>query len=412
MGSSCFGYSSNSLQTHYIMNSKILLHFIILLATFYSCDRPNHERDIKTIAYDSDKIINLSDLFKEVKIIPLETTNSSLCGLVIMRIEEYKGKIYLLNRLASHANVLCFDLSGKLLFSIDKLGKGPGEYTYLGDIFIDDVGEYLILVSENNRYLYFDLDGNYLFDVSASDRYYDRSILPLNDSLWVAYNDPETIPEGYDLLFLEKSTFNIKHQIRSTTPVTYRSGRPVDVYNDSIFYFVNNDTIYYVKDFYDKKPWYYVDFGEEQRKCQFELLQMIQLDRDKTLEKAHKFVKERKLRPISYFSQNDKYCVVSYFENDKHTDKGDHKCHFLTYDKHTGQTYRSDKINFDILNSVIIDDIQVFRCCNNVFYGLIHTVFSQDELKKIAKSKYLPATIQQSFLNRKEDDNPILIIFK
>jgi hypothetical protein len=80
-------------------------------------------------------------------------SDSSLIGLYINRIEFYKNKIFILNQMNSHSNILCFDISCTFLFSIDRLGSGTDEYTYLGDFFIDRLQDRLILCNEPQYFM-------------------------------------------------------------------------------------------------------------------------------------------------------------------------------------------------------------------------------------------------------------------
>jgi hypothetical protein len=133
------------------------------MALLFACEKKQNEStDIEYIDINSPEKINFTDLFKEYHLIFPETNDSSLFGLEIQRIERFKDKIYLLNQKQSGKNILCFDINGRFLFAIDRMGYGPGEYTYLENFFIDTKYNKIILVCENTTWFYFDLDGNFL----------------------------------------------------------------------------------------------------------------------------------------------------------------------------------------------------------------------------------------------------------
>lgn len=87
------------------------------------------------------RIVNLSEIATNIRYIPLETTKNSVIGSPVVLYE--KGRIYI--RTSGKTKV--FDTLGKYLFTFDRRGRGPEEYTdvsnpiivgYSGDITITE----------------------------------------------------------------------------------------------------------------------------------------------------------------------------------------------------------------------------------------------------------------------------------
>jgi hypothetical protein len=127
---------TKDLFNHFNVNVFVILFYF---CCFFSCsNKIESNSDVEIIYAKSDIKESASNIFEQIKVIPLETTDSSLIGRAIDGIEVWDDKLFIQNYLGSHTNILCFDLSGKYLFNIDRMGQEPEEYTYLGDFFIDE----------------------------------------------------------------------------------------------------------------------------------------------------------------------------------------------------------------------------------------------------------------------------------
>lgn len=71
---------------------------------------------------------------KGVEYIPLETRQECLVGGDIQDVVFHDDKFYIMS---DRKRVQCFDRDGKFLFNVGYEGRGPGEYSSLGNITID-----------------------------------------------------------------------------------------------------------------------------------------------------------------------------------------------------------------------------------------------------------------------------------
>ncbi len=94
-------------------------------------------------------------------LIQLETRHECLIG-EINKILIHKERIYIMDRKVTNS-VFIFDLNGKWISTIARIGHGPGEYINISDMFIDPKQETLNLVAyANKKILSFSLDGKEL----------------------------------------------------------------------------------------------------------------------------------------------------------------------------------------------------------------------------------------------------------
>lgn len=123
------------------MKKLILLFLSILIIPSLSC-KTNKESVFKEVSYKNEKIpginfdnipvieegIKLSDVFSEVKIIPLETRPECVIGNT--KIEFIDDNIYVgTQNFPGAAKLYRFDSKGRFLNEIGKEGNGPGEHT-------------------------------------------------------------------------------------------------------------------------------------------------------------------------------------------------------------------------------------------------------------------------------------------
>ena len=122
-------------------------HFCFLLiglTALYSCSgtgssNTNNVIDIES-ALGTGKIRNASEFIKEIKYIPLETTPGSMIGNIANVIIEHR-KIYV----RDDKNVITiFDLNGKYLNTLNRVGRGPEEYMSVSDFEVAPNGNIFI----------------------------------------------------------------------------------------------------------------------------------------------------------------------------------------------------------------------------------------------------------------------------
>lgn len=123
----------------------------------------------------------LSDLIENIEYIPLQTLDKCLLG----RISSFDvSDNYILVYCIQTSQVYLFNRKGKFITLISQKGQGPGEYMYIGNVFLDESRNEIIIHSFGlkDQLLYYDLKGKYLRAKDSSgisiivDRFNDQFI--------------------------------------------------------------------------------------------------------------------------------------------------------------------------------------------------------------------------------------------
>ncbi len=123
-----------------VMRTQIFI-IIVLSGCLCSCKNTKtgnmaDEPDLKTInvgeSVGKGRIVNISEIATDIKYIPLETNKNSLIGKSAFVFYE-NGRIYI--RFSRMLQV--FDSTGKYLFTFNRIGNGPQEYSLNGLIKIE-----------------------------------------------------------------------------------------------------------------------------------------------------------------------------------------------------------------------------------------------------------------------------------
>ncbi len=151
------------------MKRIILLSFLLIGMSYCSVKNPNK-------ADDGDSVLEI-DLFSEskpaggklsafaddIEFIPLQTTRESLIGGPARRVVSREQRIYV----SDATRIMCFDIEGRFLYKLDKLGRGPGEYSVIFYFDVDPDNKYLVI--PNHYKLLF-------YGISDTGFYFQRSL--------------------------------------------------------------------------------------------------------------------------------------------------------------------------------------------------------------------------------------------
>ena len=161
-----------------------IISTLILAVAFLRCSSPYKDQVIaENVIVVQDKELGsknkASDLFDDVTLIPLETTNESLIGSV-SKVIISDSIIYVMDQKGQ--SVLLFDFTGRFLFKIHHIGKGPNEYLNIEDFTLLKNGDLLIL-DEYRKLIWFRKDGSPYKSYRLP--FYSDAVESLNDTLFV-----------------------------------------------------------------------------------------------------------------------------------------------------------------------------------------------------------------------------------
>ena len=224
-----------------------VLLFPVLLA---SCTPAQQETEHTAIFIPlaGKKTLSVSDIFEEVRYIPLETNDSSLLrdltGISFSKLMLKNGYIY--TQYMSDP-LFIFDENGKWIRTIDHRGQGPGEYLYFRSFDVNDNKEIVVLDNHRRKILFYSWEGKFLTGAACCGEHQTPATVNyLNDSLLMIHTPPGQL-EGYRFNVLNRNTLDM---VRSFRPTHLRqhhlstANNIVEYQGKLIFYDPQNPYIY------------------------------------------------------------------------------------------------------------------------------------------------------------------------
>lgn len=270
---------------------------------------------IKINPLEAEEFVNLSEIADSVKCIRLQVDSTDVMGRVreIVIREKY---IYAMD--VSQQYVFVFDKEGKFVSKLDKRGEGPGEYLWLGPVFVDEEERYIDIIdyrgpttSKLKRYSNIDfqfLDESPIPDVNCNsckrnDSYYYFATQQLNNvvdgrktnaGLFVLDNQMQLKSIFDKEIETQNSSFcpNIESFARNDKDELF-----VSIMYDNTFYKLKRDSVL---------PVYTIDFGSNG---------MDNSIGEKALEQQMKYIEEKK--GLAFFPvlnmDNEEILAFSYY---------------------------------------------------------------------------------------------------
>lgn len=164
------------------MKTKIAL-FIFCICVLCACSglgKTETEMLIVPVDVNQQASISIGDIAAHIQEIELELTDES-------PIERPRKVLFGKDRIVVvdgflRSTILAFDGSGKFLRTIGSVGQGPGEFSQLTDVTLDDKTGYFYLVA-NNKLICYDPDGKLIRETRI--HFHPNQIQYKNDKLYV-----------------------------------------------------------------------------------------------------------------------------------------------------------------------------------------------------------------------------------
>jgi hypothetical protein len=328
------------------------------------------------------KAINLSSIGRELSYIPLETTPECLIQSIYKVL--FSDKFIFIN---GFTKLLQFERNGKFIRQIGSRGRGPEEYSSVGDFCIDEQKkEVYIIFGAAPKLLIFDFDGIFKNSFNLSFRPAQIILQDQNHlifSLWNApgKDDPGWIITNRQGIILTRINYNLK-----------RISQPGFIVRDSPMYAFNNkvhfvefgiDTLYYFEGIL-RKPYSIFSLGD------------MKMDPDPLVTSS--FMKDEKILNkiwLGSIIENNDYLFTKFFLGIT----GAYTCSI--YDKKSKDvTFLKDNVFKNDLNGAIgFWPKQIIN--DNI---LVDYVDAFDLLKKP-----IPSTLRSRI---SETSNPVLVMLK
>jgi len=129
-------------------NEMKKLIFIVMTITLFSCIQEEKTKDLRIIDLASNvgktSVVNLSDIAESIDYIPLETNDESLLAPPLTYLNFVNGKLYIRQ---FQTEIKIFNQDGSFIKTFNKQGRGPQEYEFLSDFYIDPLTSDLLIYS-------------------------------------------------------------------------------------------------------------------------------------------------------------------------------------------------------------------------------------------------------------------------
>lgn len=357
----------------------------------------NNNIKVLTIPYFQKNIqINHSDLFDNIKIVPLETKDESIIGFVD-EIEIVNDTIFLLDRWRSKC-IKRFDTSGHYIDDIGKTGIAPGEYVEPTDLSIyngkiEVLDQYLHLINLYNAKGQFIESKRVPFRAVQYKRFNDTLMVFNGDGLQ-NYHIPELMDYA---IWVTDNNFKIIKKAFNYPSSSYYKLR---IYNslqniekDFIAYHSCSDTIFSMNESGDLIAKIRIEYETAQRNKKYRNSQ-AKIDRNELNRNGEH------IELTGFYHNNDLTC-----------------CRFLGWEKSNYYIQRGDSVTvFNGINNDYTNPLIPF--IEFIYYGpdyfvsfidasYISTVCKHPEVWEMIKDE--SEDTKKILKNIQAEDNPVLI---
>lgn len=395
----------------YIKMRTIVLILVIL--TLLGCNSNSNSNKIRMIQSPSDIchdtiFVNLeedTDLFISQfdigNIIPLATDNNFILGDV-SRIDFLDSMLFILDKTTE--SIFSFSMEGSGLSKLDKKGKGPKEYLFLKNFFLDKQRKEICIPDiPRKSILKYDLDGNFINRVNFKN-YIGSNITVTKGGNYCSFSVDGAINSNPAKLSVFDAKANIiseflKQRYYLGDVIIENLQNPVCLINDTSFFirFVDQH-IYSYNDSAGFSKEYFIDFGKN--KYRREEIEKIDIGIDP-------FFEHGLPRSIYNLFFTKKYIYfMAIFGN---------KVHEFYYNRHTKKTTSTKGLKIDRFDRVI--PFNVVGTVGDWFIFSIQAQTFKEQvgfLRNYAKGNISKDMEKLISINKGIDinDNPILIFYK
>ena len=176
-------FFSQKLVSFFQHKNLVFLYFICACSN-QSYNQPFSATYHNVIDLDAPRseAIKASTLIKMVKTVILEENRQSLIGNV-NKVQMFDEHLYVLDRSVANS-LFVFDLDGKFIRRIGRIGRGPGEYARIADFTFDRDNKILYVLGDFRVIHKYRTDGTYIeqFNINVNQtnvhaiQYYDNAL--------------------------------------------------------------------------------------------------------------------------------------------------------------------------------------------------------------------------------------------
>jgi len=180
----------------------------------YQGHKDQIQGSVEVIDYEKSRKTKLSAILKDLKIITLENHSDALIGRGDKVVLDDQN-IYILDAHIGKS-IYVFDHQGLFKYKINKVGRGPGEYTLLVDFAITE-NEVIIYTGDAKKMIFYDkANGAFLRERRGFSDYFVNSLHVTNEGNYFIANDHHQNLEKPNSLYILDSTFSIINDLKDS----------------------------------------------------------------------------------------------------------------------------------------------------------------------------------------------------
>ncbi len=255
--------------------SYILIVILILIQVcIEACQNSNNSLELIQIinieaGFKNQKELFLSDIADSIGYVKLETTPECLIGNGNALIRD--NKIFF--KMSNPDRILIFDMDGKYISKLDKIGKGPGEYTGIFQWTVSPRGERLAFSDMATQTIYlYTSEGDFLNKTRGTFMWYSGFYFRNDEELLVCTREVLNQSPDFPVILQYTDNLTVKDTILSKEWIgvsTLPPGLPgihisFYVHQRNFFYKeMAADTLYELDDKFKLEPRFVFDLGDK-----------------------------------------------------------------------------------------------------------------------------------------------------
>lgn len=367
------------------------LLFIYSILFVCGCQTNNQDNgDLLQIDIDMEHMESISstELFEEITLIPLATTDSILLGICY---PIFTDSCYFM-RDNSQQELSVFKSNGEFKFKISNQGKGPQKYSYLTGICYNPFSQEIILLDLTNKVHIYDINGQFIENRRIDSCMNIGNILPISaDTLLII--DGHEFSDYYIYAYGDNQVVN-----RVKDSGYHLNTKKFYIYNNDLYHFKWYSNIIYKVHNNKITPCYRLNFSQSDfHKGEIqELFRQINANRYDD-DKLTSLIAQNFQYIIRDMHENDNYIFITLNRTDKNFEN-----QYIIYDKRKCKAYRFNPDKEGV----------VWGNWNDCLSSKYYTTFVDAIEKECINYKKLSTNNKLIYDKVGENDNPIIVRYK
>jgi len=381
------------------MQKTIYLILVIGISCFSCQQQPTETLPIVKVDVDNSRTINIDDIAENITCENL-TFPDSTDGLLGEITDIFPFREYLVLHDYYEKAIHLFRPNGEWVNTLNKVGRGPGEYLDIEAFSIDYENKQIIIYDHPGKKFTFYTLPDFKYIKSIPSKKSIMSFTCIEEHKWLTVSDEQLSPkqphDGIEIYNPKKQTY---HKIE--WPYSWAA---IELSQPKTFSYIKNKT-YHVHPHVNSivynispekiHPILKINFGKYNSNKT--LLKI------KSAKQLHTFIENNEiaLMPHIFFTNEKLHAFIFFFKYNYQ------QPYFHLHDKQSGKNYTFSKIKFEGIEMPHFKPIGIFK---EKYVCLIYPhdcTIDEEKIKKSPLSRLLARKIKES----KDEGNPVLFMF-